>query len=131
MISDGSAGIPDGTLIDWGFAQWHSDGTEITNSAGRTPITGNFCMGVWKKVAGSKYKLNHFGVSYDPSSNIIGPAHILEEVVVDQSQEAFSGTFSIDQYDLAGNLLAHVQGRISGTRITPDSPASVAFLQHS
>jgi predicted small lipoprotein YifL len=39
LISKGNTGhnpsIPDGALIDFGFTQWHSDGTEIQNSAGR------------------------------------------------------------------------------------------------
>lgn len=28
-----------------------------------------------------------------------------------------SGKFTIDQYDETGNLLAHVQGRVYGTRV--------------
>jgi hypothetical protein len=27
-----SPSIPDGALIDFGYAQWHTDGTEIMNS---------------------------------------------------------------------------------------------------
>ena len=41
-------GPPDGTPIDSGFVQWHSDGTEIMNS-GRPPQNGNICLGVWEK----------------------------------------------------------------------------------
>src|SRR5438045_3062348 len=40
--------LPDGTIIDQGYATWHADGTEILNSS-RPPISGNFCMGVWKR----------------------------------------------------------------------------------
>ena len=47
FVSEGSEGIPDGTEVDAGYSQWHSDGTEIMNSAGRSPITGSFCLGVW------------------------------------------------------------------------------------
>src|SRR5215212_1066954 len=36
--------IPDGAPLDAGYAQWHSDGTEIMNSS-RDPITGNVCLG--------------------------------------------------------------------------------------
>lgn len=50
FTAKGSAGIADGTVIDKGFQQWHSDGTEILNSS-KPPITGNFCLGVWKKTA--------------------------------------------------------------------------------
>ena len=58
FIAQNSPPIPDGTLIDAGFAQWHSDGTEITNSS-RDPRTGNFCLGVWTKTGASTYKLAH------------------------------------------------------------------------
>src|SRR5262245_28011749 len=54
---DNPGGPPDGTVIDAGYATWHADRTEIMNS-GRPPITGNFCMGVWKFLAPDTYKLN-------------------------------------------------------------------------
>ena len=41
-------GPPDGTQLDNALVTWHSDGTELMNSA-RPPQDGNFCMGVWKK----------------------------------------------------------------------------------
>lgn len=31
------------------------------------------------------------------------------------------GTFTIDQYDEAGNLLAHLQGKVIGTRVTMET----------
>jgi len=34
LISEGNSGITDGTVLDAGFTQWHSDGTEILNSSG-------------------------------------------------------------------------------------------------
>ena len=126
FTSQGTTGIPDGTVIDQAFAQWHSDGTEIMNS-GRPPVTQSFCLGVWKKVGGLRYKLNHFASSWDPQSNPVGPANIREEVALNPNGSSFSGTFTIDQYDQAGNTLIHITGTLAGTRITPDSPASIAF----
>ena len=41
FLSEGNAGIPDGTVLDNGFAQWHSDGTEIMNSS-KPPVTSRF-----------------------------------------------------------------------------------------
>ena len=41
---------PNGAVVDDGYAQWHSDGTEIQNSGLHAPITSNFCLGVWKQV---------------------------------------------------------------------------------
>jgi hypothetical protein len=121
FISEGSSGIPDGTLIDNGFAQWHSDGTEIMNSS-RPPATGNFCLGVWRKSGPTSYGLNHFGLSSYLSGNLIGPAQIREDVTLDYQGNHYVGTFTIDQYDVAGNLLAHIQGRITATRITVNTP---------
>ncbi|MGA2560338.1 MAG: hypothetical protein ABSF17_11725 [Terracidiphilus sp.] len=48
FVAQGNSGIPDGTEIDAGYSQWHSDGTEIMNSGGRNPNTGAFCLGVWE-----------------------------------------------------------------------------------
>jgi len=34
---------------------------------------------------------------------------------------ATTGKFSIDQWDESGNLLAHIQGKVIGTRVTMDA----------
>jgi len=126
FTSEGTDGIPDGTVIDSAYAQWHSDGTEIMNSA-RPPVTQSFCLGVWKRVNGRRYELNHFAISWDPNGNLVGPANIREEVILEEGKERFSGTFTIDQFDQAGNTLAHLTGVLEGKRITVDSPPSIAF----
>jgi hypothetical protein len=120
FVSKDSRGIPDDTVIDEGYATWHSDGTEIMNS-GRAPMTSNFCMGVWKKTRRSTYKLNHFGLSWDPAGTFfIGPANIKEEVTLDNKGNRYFGTFTIDQFDTSGNLLGHVAGLVTAERITAD-----------
>ena len=122
FVAQGNPGIPDGAVIDFGFAQWHGDGTEILNSS-RPPATGNFCLGVWKNSGHSRYKLNHFGLSSDLSGNMIGPANIREEVTLGRDGNTYAGTFTIDQLDLSGNVLAHIAGKVKATRITVDTPA--------
>ena len=122
FVSKGNTGIgiPDGAPIDEGYATWHSDGTEIMNS-GRAPKTGSFCMGVWKQTGRSSYRLNHFALSWDPTgTTLIGPANIREEVVLGESENSYSGTFTIDQYDTEGHLLVHIAGLLSAQRITVD-----------
>jgi hypothetical protein len=120
FVSEGNPGIPDGTVIDAGYAAWHSDGTEIMNS-GRAPMTGSFCMGVWKSTKHGTYKLNHFALSWDPTGQtFVGPANVREEVTVDHGKKSYSGTFTLDQYDTNGNLLVHLTGDISAQRITAD-----------
>jgi len=118
FTSKDTPGIPDGTVVDAGYATWHADGTEIMNS-GRPPITGNFCMGVWKQVRRSTFRLNHVALSWDASGQtLVGPASIKEQVTVDHIGNRYRGTFTIDQFDTSGNVLAHITGEVSGRRIT-------------
>ena len=100
FTSEGTPDIPDGTVIDQAYSQWHSDGTEIMNSS-RPPVTQSFCLGVWKKVGGLCYKLNHFAISYacsesatalpwDPNNNLVGPGNIREEVALSPTGKKFN-----------------------------------------
>jgi hypothetical protein len=112
--------LSDGTVIDDGYATWHADGTEIINSS-RPPISGNFCMGVWKQTGKSSYKLNHFAMGWDATgTTFIGPTNLKEEVILDRSHNSYAGTFTVDQYDTDGNIIAHVEGNVTGQRITVD-----------
>ncbi len=109
-----------GNMIDFGYAQWHSDGTEIMNSGGRAPSTENFCLGVWAQVGPSRYKLNHWALSYDPSGTLNGLVNIREDVVV--AGDGYSGPFTIDIFDPHTKAaLQHVAGRVVGKRITVNS----------
>jgi hypothetical protein len=118
FTSKDTPGIPDGTVIDAGYATWHADGTEIMNS-GRPPITSSFCMGTWKQVGRSTFRLNHVALSWDQTGmNFVGPANIKEQVIVDRRGNRYEGTFTIDQFDSSGNTLAHLAGQVTGRRIT-------------
>jgi len=114
---------PDGsTTIDAGFQQWHSDGTEITNS-GRPAITGNFCLGVWKQ-RGSSYVLNHWAMAWDPAGDPMefgGLVNIRETVDVDAGGNHMSGTVTLDLYAGDGTtLITHLgDGTVAATRINP------------
>jgi hypothetical protein len=118
--------VSGGVEIDHGFAQWHSDGTECMNSGGLSPATQNYCLGVWKSVNGV-YRLNHFAFTYDLNGNPTGTANIREQVRVGHPSNTFSGPFTIDLSDLSGNLLVHVEGTVTGTRINVDTPPSQVF----
>lgn len=127
MVSEGTDGIPDGTVVDQGFSQWHGDGTELTVSGNRAPATGDVCLGAWKKDGLRHYKLSHYGISYDTSNNYVGLAHISQHIRVSADGTSYSGMFTIDQYDTTGNLLVHIGGNISGTKVTADSPTIMTF----
>jgi hypothetical protein len=123
-------GPPDGTPIDNALVTWHSDGTELMNSA-RPPQDGDFCMGVWKKTGKSTYKLNHIAwlgndTANAPSGigNPTGPTRFVEEVTLSPDGKHYTGTFTLDAYDTSGNAVAHITGVISATRITIDTTVS-------
>jgi hypothetical protein len=116
---------PDGSGIDWGFQSWHDDGTEITNSGGQLPPTGNFCTGAWTQLHGGAYSLTHWAIAWnlpatDPS-DLAGLINIKELVNVDRTGTTMTGTVSLDLYATDGTtLIAHLgDGMVSGVRITP------------
>ena len=121
FVSKGTTGIPDGTVLDAGYTTWHSDGTELMNSS-RPPKSGDFCMGVYKQTKHATYALNHVTLAWDPTGMaFVGPGSIRELVTLDHTGNAYSGTFTIDQFAQDGTtVLAHLAGTVSATRITAD-----------
>ncbi|MFI4869712.1 MAG: hypothetical protein ACHQDD_10245 [Steroidobacterales bacterium] len=119
----GNTGIPDGFLIDFGVVAWHDDGTEIMNSGMRDPSTGNFCMGAWRQVGASTFKLNHIGLSWQ-SGTYQGSASIQELVTVAPSGNSYQGSFVITQYlgsEFDESTIAPptpIHGVVTGTRVT-------------
>jgi len=126
FVSQGNTGhnpsIPDGAIIDFGFNQWHSDGTEILNSGGHAANTGNFCLGVWGQTGFLTFEVNHFALSYDATSGaLLNVVNIRDQATLSPSGDSFSGTFTIDVYDTKGNRVDHVGGTINATRVTVDT----------
>ena len=122
-----AGGPPDGTPIDNALATWHNDGTELMNSA-RPPQDGDFCMGVWKKTANNKYKLNHFAWLANDTANApggignpTGPVRILQQITLSADGTHYNGTFTLDAYDTNGAQVAHILGVITATRITTNT----------
>ena len=111
-----------GAQIDWGYTEWHSDGTEITNSGGHSPASGNFCLGVWRQSGPNTFHLKHFPLGYDPSTGLLAVKVILtEDVTVDRTGNNFAGPFTEDIYDPTGvTLLQHVAGTVTGHRVEPN-----------
>jgi hypothetical protein len=114
--------VVDGQLVDVGFDQWTSDGTELLNDI--TPVlAGNVCLGTWLKIGPFTYKLNHPSWIYDDAGvNPIGIVYIREHVTLDKGGKTFSGTVTFDEFDLAGNRLAPQNtAEVAATRITVDT----------
>ena len=116
--------IPDGAPLDFGYGQWHSDGTEIFNSGGRAPATENFCLGVWQQTGPYTYALNHFALSYDATTGLLnGKVDIVESVTLSSGGTKYSGTLTITAFDTKGNPVDRVTGQVTGERITVDTTA--------
>lgn len=111
-----------GNAIDGGTQQWHGDGTEVIDSGGRSPLIGNVCFGVWKKVGERHYKLNHRGVGFDPAgSAVVGVDTLIFDVKLSRDGNSYTGTFTQYAFDTDGNSMGPaVKGTASGTRITVD-----------
>jgi hypothetical protein len=135
LTAKGNAeGPPDGTPLDNALVVWHSDKTEIMNSA-RPPQDGNFCMGVWEKTGKNRYKLNHFAWLANDTANApsgvgnpTGPVQVVEDVVLSRDRNHYTGTFVTDAYDASNIRIAHVIGVIAATRITVNTPESSLFF---
>lgn len=114
--------IPDGAQIDFGYTQWHSDGTEIMNSGAHAANTGNFCLGVWVRTGMFTYEVNHFALSYDGTSGaLVNKINIREQITLDPSGNQFSGTFTITIFNAAGTQqVDQIAGTIAATRVTVD-----------
>lgn len=122
---------PDGKaiVVDDGYAQWHSDGTEIQNTGMHAPITSNFCLGVWQQVGRETYKLNHFPLAWSANGQSPANAIQLTETVKLTDDDHMTGTFTLkvypwtttDSLDVGGPAVATVTGTLTATRVTIDS----------
>ena len=124
FISKGNTGhtpsIPDGVLLDFGYTQWHSDGTEIQNSAGVPG--GGFCLGVWGQTGYLTFELNHFPIAFNASTGLAANyINIHEQVTLSPSGDSYNGTFTEDIFAPAGNQVDHLVGDVAATRLTVDS----------
>jgi hypothetical protein len=109
---------------DWGFSEWHSDGTEIMNSGGHSPASGNFCLGVWAQTGANSYHLNHWALSYVPSASppygtLAVKINLKEDVSLGGNGNTFTGKFTIDVYLPNGTHVGNDHGAITGQRVTP------------
>ncbi len=118
--------MPDGTLIDFGTAAWHIDGTEFQTSGIRNPADGDVCQGVWEQVDENTFIMNHYALAWT-SGSYTGPANIRARVTVDPSRSRYTGEFSTVVYlasATAGHefdqttVLATITGTFDAVRVT-------------
>ena len=108
-----------GQTVDFGYQEWHSDGTEILNSGSRAPATGNFCMGAWRQVAPSRFHLNHYPLVVDNNGVLQARVVLKMDVAVDPSGMNLSGTFTQDVYDPSGTnkIAPTMTGQVTAQRV--------------
>ena len=108
-------------LVDEGFDQFHSDGTEILNDI-PPPASGNVCLGVWAKTGPRSFKLKHPFWIFDEGT-LIGRALLSELITLDRRGQSYRGTFTMEYRDLLGNPLAgftDFSGNLFADRVTVD-----------
>jgi hypothetical protein len=105
-----------GQVVDQGIDAWHADGTETLNDT----APGHFCLGVWERTGPFSYKKYHPGFQFDPNGNLVGTVVIREQVVLARNGNSYSGTQTVDFFDLNGNNFLHLTAAITGQRLTAD-----------
>ena len=114
--------IADGTELNWGYNQYHSDETEILNAGARSPAQQNFCLGVWQQTGNFTYQVNHFALNYDATTGtLLGRILVIETITVSPGGTALSGTFVETVFDTKGNQTDHLTGQVTAQRITVDT----------
>jgi len=108
-----------GQVVDQAYEVFHSDGTELMVDTS-APASDNVCVGVWAQVGGLQVKLNHVSWTFDDKGNLNGTATIKLDVTLDPNSNVFTGTFTVDVFDLHGANVDHETGSVSGKRVTID-----------
>jgi hypothetical protein len=108
-----------GQVVDQAYEVFHSDGTEMMVDTS-APASDNVCVGVWAQVNGLEYKLNHVSWTFDDQGNLNGTATIKLDVTLDANSNIFTGTFTVDVFDLYGSVVEHLAGTVAAKRVTVD-----------
>ena len=99
------------------FIQWHNDGTEWEN-INLPVLSGNICVGSWKRVDERHVFRNHIGWLYT-NGTLSGYFTETETDEVALDGKTYSGTNEQKIYDLKGTMLVEVTGTSTATRIWP------------
>ncbi len=96
-------------IFDFGFQQFHNDGTELMISGGVPPTIGNVCIGAWERDAGGVIRLRHMTWNW-AGNEVLGDLPTgyfwLEVTLRTNSQgTAYAGTWTAASYDLGAGPL--------------------------
>ena len=107
-----------GQVIGTGFDLWHSDGTEVLVDD-TPPALGNVCTGIWVQTGALTYKLLHPSLSFDETGAVNGTVILRYVITLDRAGNKYTGTVTIDVFDLNGKLVDHEEGQVAATRMKP------------
>ena len=110
--------LVDGQSVDISYEIWHGDGTEILIDL-TPPAEGNVCIGTWVQTGTLTFKLTHPALNFDMDGNFIGTVMIRSVVTLDRSGDKFTGTDTVDLFDVNGSHTDHFEGQFVGARIKP------------
>jgi hypothetical protein len=123
-------GTPDEFVFDFGFQQFHADGTEVMTSGGVPPTIGNFCMGTWEAEPGGTIRLLHVGWNF-AGNEVFGDlptGYFFLEVALRTNSRGttYTGRFRAASYDLGSGPLgsggppqpgSEFEGTVEATKI--------------
>jgi hypothetical protein len=89
-------------------------GTVIAESCYASEGAG---YGSWVRTARNRFAATFIGNSFGPDGTVAATYKVRAWVSLGPSEDAFSGPFTTDFFDLAGNLLGTVTGTVSAARI--------------
>jgi len=110
--------LENGQPVDLSFEIWHADGTEVLIDQ-TPPAEGNVCIGTWLQTGALTYKLTHPALNFDMNGNFIGTVMIREVVTLDRNANKFTGTYTVDLFDVTGVATDHFEGQLAGIRVNP------------
>jgi hypothetical protein len=96
-------------ILDFGFQQFHSDGTELMISGGVPPTIGNVCIGAWERGAGGLIHLRHMTWNW-AGNEVLGDlptGYFWLEVTIRPNAQGttYAGTFKAASFDLGAGPL--------------------------
>lgn len=96
-------------VFDFGFQQFHADGTELMISGGVPPTIGNVCIGAWAREANGVVRLRHMTWNW-AGNEVLGDlptGYFLLDVALrtDSQGTAYTGTWRAASFDLGAGPL--------------------------
>jgi hypothetical protein len=89
-------------------------GTVIAESCYASEGAG---YGSWARTANHAFASTFIGNSFGPDGTVAATYKVRATVALDPSGDTFTGPFTTDFFDLAGNLLGTVTGTVGAARI--------------